>query len=80
MNQTNIAICVNGIEKSYKKLKVLKKIDLTVQKGSIYALLGPNGAGKTTMIKILTTLLKSDKGNAQICGFDVVRQADRVRE
>ncbi|HBP63470.1 MAG TPA: ABC transporter [Desulfosporosinus sp.] len=76
---TDIAISVSGIEKSYKNLKVLKKINVTVQKGSIFALLGSNGSGKTTMIKILTTLLKPDKGNAQICGFDVVRQSDQVR-
>ncbi|SEN68674.1 ABC-2 type transport system ATP-binding protein [Lihuaxuella thermophila] len=80
MMQTNTVISVNGLEKSYKNLKVLKKIDLTVQKGSIFALLGSNGAGKTTTVKILTTLLKPDKGKVEICGFDVVRQSDRVRE
>ena len=79
MIQNNIAISVSGLEKSYKKLKVLKKISFTVQKGSIFALLGSNGSGKTTMIKILTTLLKPDKGSAQICGFDVIQQSDRVR-
>jgi len=80
MIQTNTAICVNGLEKSYKNLKVLKKINLTIKKGSVFALLGSNGAGKTTMIKILTTLLKPDKGSAQICGFDVVRSSAQVRE
>lgn len=73
------AISVSGLEKSYKNLKVLKCINFTVKQGSIFALLGSNGSGKTTMIKILTTLLKPDKGNAQICGFDVVRQSDQVR-
>lgn len=79
MLQTDIAISVNGLEKSFKNLKVLKQINFTVKKGSIFALLGCNGAGKTTTIKILTTLLKPDKGSAQICGFDVVRQSDLVR-
>ncbi len=73
------AIFVNGIERSYNNIKVLKKICFTVQKGSIFALLGPNGTGKTTIIKILTTLLKPDSGSANICGFDVVKQADQVR-
>lgn len=73
------AIAVNGLEKSYNSLKVLKKIHFTVHKGSIFALLGSNGAGKTTVIKILTTLLKPDKGSAYISGFDVVRQDDQVR-
>lgn len=79
MIQTGVAISVNDIEKSYKELKVLKKINFTVQKGSIFALLGSNGSGKTTTIKILTTLLRQDKGNAQICGFDVSTQSNLVR-
>jgi len=74
------AISVNGLEKSYKNLKVLNKINFSVQSGSIFALLGSNGAGKTTTIKILSTLLKPDKGSAQVCGFDVVRRPDKVRE
>ncbi|GBF34793.1 ABC transporter, ATP-binding protein [Desulfocucumis palustris] len=73
MVQTSAAICANRLEKSYKKLRVLKKVDFKVQKGSIFALLGSNGAGKTTTIKILTTLLNPDSGNAQVGGFDVVR-------
>lgn len=79
MIQTNTAISVCGIEKSFKNLKVLKNINFTVQKGSIFALLGSNGAGKTTMIKILTTLLGPDKGSAQVGGLDVVQQPDLVR-
>lgn len=79
MMQTDLAISVCSIEKSFKNLKVLDKIHFTVQKGSIFALLGSNGAGKTTTIKILTTLLNPDKGSAQVCGFDVVRQPEKVR-
>jgi ABC-2 type transport system ATP-binding protein len=81
MIQTNAsAIEVNDLEKSFKDLKVLDKIQFHIQRGSIFALLGANGAGKTTTIKILTTLLKPDKGNVKICGYDVVRQPGRVRE
>ncbi|WP_200411009.1 ATP-binding cassette domain-containing protein [Virgibacillus salexigens] len=80
MIQTNTAIAVKGLKKSYKNLNVLKDIDFTVQKGSIFALLGSNGAGKTTTVKILTTLLLPDKGSPEICGFDVIRQPDQVRE
>jgi len=47
MLQTNTAISVNGLEKSYKNLKVLNKVGFSVQKGQIFALLGSNGAGKT---------------------------------
>ncbi|MFA6309680.1 MAG: ATP-binding cassette domain-containing protein [Clostridia bacterium] len=80
MLKTNTAIAVSGLEKSFKNVKVLQKIDFTVKKGSIFALLGSNGAGKTTTIKILTTLLKPDAGSAEVCGFDVVRQSGSVRE
>lgn len=61
-------------------MKVLQNISFTVRKGSIFALLGSNGAGKTTIIKILSTLLKTDHGSAQVCGFDVIRKANQVRE
>ncbi|MBC2258129.1 ATP-binding cassette domain-containing protein [Listeria booriae] len=73
-------ISVNNLEKSYKNVDVLKKINFTVKKGSIFALLGSNGAGKTTTIRILTTLIKPDRGDAQVCGADVVKQGNKVRE
>ncbi|MBC1794099.1 ATP-binding cassette domain-containing protein [Listeria booriae] len=73
-------ISVNNLEKSYKNIDVLKKINFTVKKGSIFALLGSNGAGKTTTIRILTTLIKPDRGDAQVCGADVVKQGNKVRE
>lgn len=80
MIKTDTAISVSGLEKSFKNVKVLQKINFTVRKGSIFALLGSNGAGKTTTIKILSTLIKPDQGSAQVCGFDVVRQPNQVRE
>lgn len=64
-------IVIEGLEKSFKKNKVLDGIDLTVKKGHILALLGPNGAGKTTTVKILSTLLKPDKGKVFVNRFDV---------
>jgi ABC-2 type transport system ATP-binding protein len=76
----NPAIQVKGLQKSYKKLQVLKGVDFEVEKGSIFALLGSNGAGKTTIVKILTTLLKPDGGNAFVNGFDVVSKDDSVRQ
>lgn len=73
------AIEVSGLEKSYKKLHVLKGVDLQVERGSIFALLGSNGAGKTTVVKILATLLSSDAGTARVAGFDTATQAADVR-
>lgn len=74
------AIEVKGLQKSYKKLHVLKGVDFEVEKGSIFALLGSNGAGKTTIVKILTTLLKPDGGTAAVNGFDVSSKPDYVRQ
>jgi ABC-2 type transport system ATP-binding protein len=74
------AIRVQGMEKSYKDLHVLRGVDFEVATGSIFALLGSNGAGKTTMVKILSTLLKADAGTATVYGFDVATDALHVRE
>ena len=76
----NKSIQVKGLQKSYKKLHVLKGVDFEVEKGSIFALLGSNGAGKTTIVKILTTLLKQDSGTATVNGFDVASKPDDVRQ
>ena len=76
---TDNAIVVKGLRKSFKKLTVLNGIDLYVKRGTVLALLGPNGAGKTTTIRILSTLLLPDGGQALIHGFDVVREANKVR-
>jgi ABC-2 type transport system ATP-binding protein len=77
--QTN-AIQVQGLQKSYKQLHVLKSVIFEVEKGSIFALLGSNGAGKTTIIRILTTLLHHDSGIAVVNGFDVASQPANVRQ
>jgi ABC-2 type transport system ATP-binding protein len=74
------AIQVQGLEKSYKKLRVLRGVDFEVAPGSIFALLGSNGAGKTTVVRILSTLLAADGGSASVNGFDVSAGAAEVRE
>ena len=74
------AIQVQGLQKSYNKLHVLRGVDFDVARGSIFALLGSNGAGKTTVVKILSTLLKADAGTASVHGFDVAKQPANVRE
>jgi ABC-2 type transport system ATP-binding protein len=74
------AIHVQGLEKSYDELQVLRGVDLDVARGSIVALLGSNGAGKTTVVNILSTLLRADAGTASVNGFDVATQAPDVRE
>jgi ABC-2 type transport system ATP-binding protein len=54
-------------------------VDLQVERGSVFALLGPNGAGKTTTVRILSTLVRADAGQARVAGFDHVRDRRRVR-
>ncbi|OUC95545.1 ABC transporter ATP-binding protein [Streptosporangium minutum] len=73
-------IHVQGLQKAYKELQVLRGVDFDVARGSIFALLGSNGAGKTTVVKILSTLLKADAGTAGVSGFDVATQPANVRE
>jgi len=75
----DMVIQVSGLRKSFAGNDVLKDVSFAIQRGEIFALLGSNGAGKTTIVNILSTLLKADEGNASICGYDVVRQEDRVR-
>ena len=74
------ALHVQGLEKSFKELHVLRGVDFDVAKGSIFALLGSNGAGKTTVVRILSTLLKPDAGTVTVVGHDVVTHPAEVRE
>ncbi|PRZ15596.1 ABC transporter ATP-binding protein [Nesterenkonia sandarakina] len=73
-------IRVQGLEKSFKDLHVLRGVDFEVTRGSIFAMLGSNGAGKTTVIKALSTLLAPDAGTATVNGFDTATQSAQVRE
>jgi len=76
---TSQAIHVQGLEKSFRDLAVLRGVDLEVARGSIVALLGSNGAGKTTLVRILATLLRADAGTAVVDGHDVATRAVDVR-
>ena len=73
------AVETSRLHKRYGDVHALRGIDLRVETGSVFGLLGPNGAGKTTAVRILTTLLAPDEGSARVAGFDVVRQAAKVR-
>ena len=74
------AIFTSNLKKSYGQKEVLKGISLTVDPGTICALLGTTGAGKTTMVRILTTQIVPDAGQAAIMGHDVVRDADHIHQ
>ena len=76
---TDGIIAAEGLKKSFGTVHALKGVDLQVDAGTVFGLLGPNGAGKTTGVRILTTLLEPDAGRASVAGYDVVRDAERLR-
>ena len=76
---TTYAIEAEGLQKSFGETKALKGVDLFAKPGTVHAVLGPNGAGKTTSVRILATLIKADAGTARIGGYDVAKQAEKVR-
>ena len=72
-------------QQKLEKTKVQKRVavnglSFSVRRGEIYGLLGPNGAGKTTTLRILSTLIKPNEGDAIIDGHSVVKEPDKVRE
>jgi ABC-2 type transport system ATP-binding protein len=74
------AIEARQLERTFEgDIRAVQGVDLEVAEGEIYAFLGPNGAGKTTTVRMLTTLLKPTGGSATVAGFDVVKQASKVR-
>ncbi len=79
ISNTDFAIEVAALHKSFGKVHALRGIDFAVPRGSVLGMLGPNGAGKTTAVRVLTTLLRPDSGRVIIEGYDVVRDAAAVR-
>ena len=69
-----------GLIKHFGATKALQGVSLAVPRGTVLGVLGPNGAGKTTAVRILSTLLRPDAGTARVGGFDVLREAERVRQ
>jgi len=74
-----MSISVQHISKSFKEVKAINNISFEVKEGELFGLIGPDGAGKTTIFRILTTLLFSDKGTANVAGFDVIDNYKDIR-
>src|ERR671922_3012974 len=72
-------ITIKNLVKKYGSLTVLDNVNLEVYDNEIFGLLGPNGAGKTTLIHMLATLLKPTSGTAIVNGYDIIRDASKVR-
>ena len=73
------AIEVRGLTKSYGAVHAVRGVDLTVERGQIFALLGPNGAGKTTTVEILEGYRSRDGGTVKVLGYDPARQRQRLK-
>lgn len=68
-------------QKTKKNMKkAADNISLTAKPGQIYGLLGPNGAGKTTTLRCVATLLKPTEGDIKVCGYDTVKEGEKVRD
>jgi ABC-2 type transport system ATP-binding protein len=74
------AIDVRGVVKKFGEFTAVNGITFAVEEGEIFGLLGPNGAGKSTLIRMLVTLLPPTAGTALVNGFDIVKQANGVRQ
>jgi ABC-2 type transport system ATP-binding protein len=69
-----------NLTKKFEKMTAVDNLNLQINEGEIFGLLGPNGAGKTTTLLMLVTLKPPTSGTATINGFDIVKQADKVRK
>lgn len=74
-----IAIETNHLTKIYGDKTVIHDVSLTIKKGELFSLLGVNGSGKSTLIKMLSCLLQPTSGKASVYGYDVVKEANQVK-
>jgi ABC-2 type transport system ATP-binding protein len=77
---TEKAIEVRGLRKSYGSFEAVRGVDLSVERGEVFALLGPNGAGKTTIVEILEGHRKRSAGEVSVLGFDPARGEPAFKE
>ena len=79
-NQMDIAIETKNLKKFYGDIKAVNGIDIQIPKGRLFGFLGPNGAGKTTTISMLSTILPPTGGTATILGYDIKKDAHKIKE
>jgi len=66
-------------DKKRGEIRAVDNVSFCCEPGKIYGLLGANGAGKTTTLRMLATILEPTGGTALVCGYDIVRQPEKVR-
>ncbi len=79
LSDSDIAIDVHGLTKSFEGREVVHDLSMQVKRGTIYGFLGPNGSGKTTTIRMLCGLLTPDSGEGRCLGYDIRRDADKIK-
>ena len=77
---SDFAVEVRGLHKSYGSVEAVRGVDLTIERGAVYAIIGPNGAGKTTVLEILEGHRKPSSGEARVLGFDPARNETAFKE
>ena len=80
MEQATTTVEVNGLTKRFGSFTAVDRLSFHVQAGEIFGLVGPDGAGKTTTLRMLAGVLPPDEGSARVAGWDVVRDAEGVKE
>src|SRR6185312_2849482 len=73
-------IVTQGLSRSFGHLQAVKDVSLTIYQGEIFGVLGPNGAGKSTTIRMLCGILDPTGGSGRVVGFDIARDAERIKE
>ncbi|WP_418798041.1 ABC transporter ATP-binding protein [Phascolarctobacterium faecium] len=73
-------ISIENLTKRFGDRIAVAGIDLEIESCEIFGLLGPNGAGKTTTVRILTLLSKKNSGSVKICGYDIEKDSERIKE
>jgi ABC-2 type transport system ATP-binding protein len=75
-----LEIVIENLTKKFEDVTALDSLSLEIEKGELFGLLGPNGAGKTTLIKVLCGLLEPTSGSANVAGYDIRKEAAKVKE
>ncbi len=80
MDSNQVSLFTRNLSKHFDHFTAVDDVSFSVHRGEIYGLLGPNGAGKTTTIRILLGLLSATSGSGAVLGFDIVKQAEEIRQ
>jgi len=70
----------HDLTRKFKKVVAVNEMNISVQRGEIFGLVGPDGAGKTTLLRLLAAVMLPTSGRAIVAGFDIVKQAEAIKE